>query len=52
MVDYWILGLKAPTNIEKKVTELRTSLYRDWELASALARISGVIRSIARSVIA
>ena len=37
MVDYWILGLKAPTNIEKKVTELRTSLYRDWELASALA---------------
>jgi hypothetical protein len=36
VVDYWILGLKAPTNIEKKVTELQTSLYRDWELASAL----------------
>lgn len=37
MADYWILGLKAPTNIEKKVTGLQTSLYRDWELASALA---------------
>jgi len=37
VVDYWILGLKAPTNIEKRVTELQTSLYRDWELASALA---------------
>jgi hypothetical protein len=36
-VDYWILGLKAPTNIEKKVTELQTSLYRNWELASAVA---------------
>ena len=37
MADYWILGLKAPTNIEKKVTELQTSLYREWELASALS---------------
>jgi len=36
-VDYLLLGLKAPTNIEKRVTELKTSLYRDWELASALA---------------
>jgi hypothetical protein len=36
VVDYWILGLKAPTNIEKKVAELQTSLYREWGLASAL----------------
>lgn len=35
MADYWILGLTAPTNIEKTVIELQTSLYRDWELASA-----------------
>ena len=29
--------LKSTTKIEKRVTELQTSLYRDWELASALA---------------
>ena len=36
-MEYALLALKAPSNIEKKVRELRSSLYRQGGLASALA---------------
>jgi len=36
-VEYSLLALKAPSNIEKKVRELQSSLYRQVGLVSALA---------------
>jgi len=37
IVEYALLALKGPSNIEKKVRELQSSLYRQGGLVSALA---------------
>ena len=36
-MEYALLALKGPSNIEKKVRELQSSLYRQGGLISALA---------------
>ncbi len=34
---FYLLALKAPTNIEKKVIEIRQALFRDWQMLSSAA---------------